>query len=133
MRQMRYALEPAPRLSLFHEADVEAAALRVVASSRRQLDRIAGYDSASETLSRQNPYVQSFVSLYRYARGLEPYHAGIATRLDVADTVLGNPLYAGPEGEIENPLLLLVVTGVRLRMRKEAGGSLSAEEQSLIE
>lgn len=119
------------RLSMFHEEDVRAAARRVMTLSREQLGRVVGLAADRQPLAGNNPYVQLFLELYAFAReGGDDAKA--ATQIDVADSVLGNPLYAGSEGQTEAPLLELVVKGARARRKVMRGQPLTSEERQLL-
>lgn len=128
-------MTPPFRLSMLTEVDVRQAAERVIALSRQQLDRVVGYDTARPNSAEgdENPYVTLFVWLFRYARGDLSEEASVTRQLDVADAVLANPLYAGPEGAIESPLLVLVASGARARLKLRRGETLSEDEQALLE
>lgn len=117
-------------LSWIGEEDVAAAALRVVALSRRQLDRVVGIEASYAELDRNNPYVRIFVTLYRYARGLS--NDSVAAPLEVAQSVLTNPLYAGPAGFTEAPVLHLVLQAAQARAKQRRGEPLSEEERELL-
>lgn len=119
------------RLSLIHEIDVRDAARRVVTLSRDQLNRVVGHAEAGE-VGKDNPYIQVFVELYRYARGESDDDSRTATQLEVAGSVLDNPMYAGAEGQTESPLLRVVLEAVRARRKLRAGNALSAEEAELL-
>jgi hypothetical protein len=119
------------RLSLFHDEDVRAAARRVLTLSRERLGRVVGVAADREPLAGDNPYVQLFLALFAFAR-----HGGddatAATQLGVAESVLGNPLYSSNEGQIEAPLLTLVVLGAHARRKLLRGQALTQEERELL-
>lgn len=127
-------MNPAFRLSILTETDVQQAAQRIVDLSRRQLDRVVGYDSTHPAFSgSDNPYVTLFIWLFRYARGDTTEEASVSPQLDVANAVLANPLYASAEGATESPLLLLVVSGAKARLKQRRGEALTPHEQALLE
>ena len=125
--------EKAMRLSLIHEEDIRQAAKRVVDLSRAHRDRLVGMQDQRVALAHENPYVTVFVELFRYARGLTVDDSQAATQLDVAQSVLGDPLYAGADGNVEAPLLTLVWHGARVRRKLRRGEALTAEEQEFLE
>lgn len=119
------------RISLLHETDVRDAATRVMTLSRDQLGRVTGLREPG-AIAPGNPYVQLFVELFRYARGDTGDDAKVATQLEVAGSVLDNPIYAGAAGQTESPLLRLVIAAARARRKQRAGAPLTAEEAALL-
>jgi hypothetical protein len=131
-QSIQSSTETIMRLSMFHELDVREAARRVVTLSREQLGRVVGMKADSAALSKDNPYVTVFVSLFQYARGTGSDDASTATHLEVAQSVLGNPLYAGAEGTTEAPLLQVVVAAAIARRKERRGEKLTEEEAELL-
>jgi hypothetical protein len=121
------------KISLFHEEDIRSAAQRVVELSREHRDRVVGMQDARVATGYENPYVTLFVELFQYARGLSEDDARAATQLEVARSVLGDPLYAGPEGTTESPLLTFVWHAVQARRKMRRGQPLTPEERSFLE
>ncbi len=120
------------RLSLFSEIDVLEAARRVVSSSRRRHEHLIGLSSDAPQPDGENPYVRVFLELYRFARGEVELRERASVQLDVARTVLGDPLYTGAESEVESPLLLVVASGAVARLKLLEGHSLTPEETELL-
>ena len=120
------------RVSLFHEIDVREAARRVMTLSREQLGRVVGIKADAAALGQNNPYVTVFVALYQYAQGRSQDDAAATTHLEVAHSVLGNPLYAGAQGEAEAPLLQVVVAAAMARRKERRGEPLTEDEAELL-
>lgn len=117
---------------MISEMDVRDAARRVVTLSRGRLEKVVGVSADRSALSRDNPYIEVFAALYRFA--LEPggNDATAATQLEVANTVLGNPLYGDDGGAAESPLLILVMAAVSARRKANRGETLTNEEAELL-
>ncbi len=120
------------KLSLLHELDIREAARRVVILSREQLRKVVGYDEQDAAPSDANPYIEVFVALYHFVRNDRGEAEAAEIHLNVAESVLGSPLYTGAEGEIESPLLQLVIAGARARLKLRRGEVLTPEEKELF-
>ena len=117
---------------MFTENDVRETARRVVTLSRGQMSRIAGAAPDHRPLDSRNPYLDLFALLFRFARNPAADAGAIPGQIEVARSILDNPLYAGAEGTAESPLLQAVVQGAEARLRKLRGCTLSPDEEDLL-